>query len=62
MSSLLDKLAPEIRNVIYEYVLSFDTPLKHVTRMKPFVKKLTGAEATSDSRITGSGIDASTLR
>lgn len=60
MPFLLDKLAPETRNVIYEYALSFDTPLKHVTKMQPFVKRLTGVEPTSDFRITGSGIETTT--
>jgi hypothetical protein len=54
MSCPLDKLAPETRTVIYEYVLSFDTPLKHVTKMQPFVKKLTGIEPKSGSGSTGS--------
>lgn len=54
MSCSLDKLAPETRAIIYEHVLSFDTPLKHVTKMQPFVKKLTGAEPKSDSGSTGS--------
>jgi len=44
MSGLLDKLAPETCTLIYEYVLSFDMPLKHATKMLPFVKKLTGVE------------------
>ena len=60
MSCPLDKLAPETRVLIYEYVLAFDTPLKHVTEMRPFVKKLTGVEPTSDSRITGSEIKTTT--
>lgn len=37
--SLLDKLAPETRTLIYEYVLTFDTPLKHVHKMRPFLEK-----------------------
>jgi len=37
---LLDKLAPEIRTHIYEYVLSFATPLRHENRMKPFLEKM----------------------
>jgi hypothetical protein len=49
MACPLDKLAPETRTMIYEYVLSFDTPLKHVTKMQPFVKKLTGSETTHRS-------------
>ena len=50
MSGLLDKLAPETRTIIYEYVLSFDIPMKHATKMQPFVKKLTGVEPTSRSQ------------
>jgi hypothetical protein len=42
---LLDKLAPETRTLIYEYILSFDTPVKHVTNLKkPFLGKLTGGK------------------
>lgn len=37
---LLGKLAPETRNLIYGYVLTFDTPLKHAQKMKPFINKL----------------------
>jgi hypothetical protein len=36
---LLEKLAPETRTLIYEYVLTFNTPLKHVHKMRPFVEK-----------------------
>jgi hypothetical protein len=36
---LLDKLAPETRNLIYEYALRFDAPLKHVQHMVPFIEK-----------------------
>jgi hypothetical protein len=40
--SFLDKLAPELREKIYEYVLAFDdVPLRHATQLQPFVKKLT---------------------
>lgn len=49
MACPLDRLAPETRVLIYEYVLAFDTPLKHVTKMQPFVKKLTGVEPKSGS-------------
>jgi hypothetical protein len=50
---LLGKLAPETRNLIYEYVLTFDTPLKHAQKMKPFINKLyqrsdSEAETASD--------------
>jgi len=38
---LLDKLAPETRVLIYEYVLSFETPVKHATNLQPFLQKLT---------------------
>lgn len=34
----------EIREIIYGYALAFDTPLCHVNRMQPFVKKLTGVD------------------
>lgn len=44
---LLDKLAPETRNLIYEYVLSFETPVKHATNMQPFLQKLTEEAADS---------------
>jgi hypothetical protein len=37
---LLKKLASETRNLIWEYVLTFDTPLKHAQKMKPFINKL----------------------
>jgi hypothetical protein len=46
-SPLLDKLAPETRILIYEYVLSFDVPIKHTTNMQPFLWKLTGAKSHS---------------
>lgn len=36
---LLEKLAPETRNLIYEYVLTFDTPLKHVQQIRPSIEK-----------------------
>ena len=42
---LLEKLPPELRTKIYEYVLYFeDVPLRHVKRLQPFVKKLTGVD------------------
>jgi hypothetical protein len=42
---LLDKLAPELREKIYGYVLDFDNlPLRHATQLQPFVKKLTGVD------------------
>lgn len=47
---LLEKLAPETRNLIYEYVLTFDTALKHAKNMQPFLQKLckrTNSEAES---------------
>jgi hypothetical protein len=61
MSCLLDKLAPETRTIIYEYVLSFDTPLQHITKMQPFVEKLTGVEPATDSRTTGSETETNTV-
>lgn len=37
----LDRLAPELREKIYGYVLhSSDTPLRHVTHLKPTIKDL----------------------
>lgn len=40
---LLDKLPAELRAKIYEYVLYFeDVPLRHITQLQPFVKKITG--------------------
>jgi hypothetical protein len=45
--TLLEKLAAETRVMIYEYVLTFDTPIKHVQKMQPFVEKLTGARSGS---------------
>ena len=42
---LLDKLPPELRAKIYEYALYFDdVPLRHITQLQPFVKKLTGSD------------------
>jgi hypothetical protein len=42
---LLDKLAPELLEKIYGYVLDFDdVPLRHATQLQPFVKKLTGVD------------------
>lgn len=37
--ALLKKLAPETRTMIYEYALTFETPLKHVHKMRPFIEK-----------------------
>jgi hypothetical protein len=43
--SFVDKLAPELREKIYGYVLAFDgVPLRHATQLQPFVKKLTGLD------------------
>lgn len=39
-SPLLDKLAPDLRQRIYEYVLAFDAPLHHVARMRPFFDRI----------------------
>jgi hypothetical protein len=36
---LTQKLAPELRLQIYEHVLSFSKPLKHVRNLTPFIKK-----------------------
>lgn len=43
-SPFLDKLAPETRCRIYEYALTFDTPLYHATQLEPFNKKETGVD------------------
>lgn len=69
---LLEKLAPETRNLIYEYVLTFDTPLKHAQKMKPFINKLyqrsdseTEAASSAESTQTEDSlqrVDASILR
>jgi hypothetical protein len=41
----LDKLAPELREKIYGYLLDFDdVPLRHLAQLAPFVKKLTGVD------------------
>jgi hypothetical protein len=44
---LLQKLAPETRGLIYEYVLTFDIPLKHVKNMRPFLEK---SDQSTESR------------
>jgi hypothetical protein len=46
--------------MIYEYILFFETPLKHVTKMQPFVEKLTGVKPTQRSRSTGSETETTT--
>jgi len=54
---LLNKLAPETRVLIYEYVLSFGMPVKHATNLKPFLHKLTGSKTNlkiSDKHATRS--------
>lgn len=56
---LLEKLAPETRMLIYEYALSFENRLVHVTDMHPFVKKLTGVETAPDSHGAGAEIEES---
>jgi hypothetical protein len=56
----LDKLAPESRALIYEYVLSFDTPLKHVTHLQPFIKKLTTVAWEAGASSTNSEVEAAT--
>lgn len=40
----LDKLPPEIRKEIYECLLDFHVPLRHISQLQPFVKKLTGVD------------------
>lgn len=38
---LLEKLPPELRKQIYEYLLDFNiVPLRHATQLQPFVKKI----------------------
>jgi hypothetical protein len=64
---LLENLAPETRNLIYEYVLTFDTPLKHAQKMKPFINKLyqnsdSEAETTSMSSVGPSHVEESLQR
>jgi len=46
---LLDQLAPETRNLIYAYALTFDAPLKHVHKMRPFVEKSAKNTGSIDS-------------
>ena len=42
---LLTKLPAELRAKIYEYVLYFDdVPLRYITQLQPFVKKITGVD------------------
>jgi hypothetical protein len=36
---LLEKVAPETRDLIYGYLLTFDSPLKHLQEMRPFLQK-----------------------
>lgn len=45
---LLNKLAPETRVKIYEYVLTFETPVKHAKEMRPFLEKMTGTKAKTN--------------
>lgn len=48
---LIDKLAPETRSIIYEYVLPFETRVKHATNMQLFLQKLTeGSKSGLESR------------
>ena len=47
--TLLDKLAPETRTLIYEYALTFDTPLKHVHKMRPFLDKPARSTESTES-------------
>lgn len=49
-SPFLDKLAPETRCRIYEYVLASENPLYHATQLRPFVKKLTGAYPNAEHK------------
>jgi hypothetical protein len=55
---LLEKLAPETRNLIYEYVLTFETELKHVQKMQPFIDKLCRRTA-SDSDLLPTSAESS---
>ncbi|KAM0714270.1 hypothetical protein Q7P37_010057 [Cladosporium fusiforme] len=57
-SPFLNKLSPELRCRIYEYVLAFDTPLHHATKLQPFVKKLTGADPKATYKDAGTQTDA----
>ena len=38
---LLEKLAPETRRLIYDYVLTYNKPLQHVQELRPFIKQST---------------------
>jgi hypothetical protein len=58
--TFLDKLAPETRSKIYEYALSFDTPLKHVTQLQPFIKKLTTVVWEASPSSIGFEVEAAT--
>jgi hypothetical protein len=43
--TFLDRFPPEVRMRIYGYALYFDdVPLRHLTQLQPFVKKLTGVD------------------
>jgi hypothetical protein len=59
---LLDKLAPETRNLIYEYVLSFEVPVQHVTKMRPFLQKLTRGASTSEDEYEWEDVDLQSTR
>jgi hypothetical protein len=48
--SLLEKLAPETRTLIYEYVLTFDAPLKHAYNMRPFLEKSGKSTESNESK------------
>lgn len=59
-SSLLEKLAPELRKHIYEYVLTFDAPLRHVARMRPFADKIITYNGIPWSQLAFLGSDSTT--
>lgn len=52
---LLEKIAPETRNLIYEYVLTFDAPLKHAQKMKPFINELYRSSDSETEELSDEG-------
>lgn len=59
-SPLLDKLAPDLRQRIYEYVLAFDAPLRHIARMRPFADKIINYNGIPWSQFALLGSDSTT--
>jgi hypothetical protein len=50
---LLEKFAPETRSLIWEYVLTFDAPLRHIQQMRPFIEKF-GQSTKPDTETSSS--------